>query len=173
MITIVSGTNRSDSYTEAVSRLYHEILNSSGEEVQMLSLRELPGNLLETDLYGKRSPELQAIMDKFIVPVNKFVFVVPEYNGSFPGVLKLFIDAVPPRLWKDKKAAIIGVSSGRAGNLRGQEHLTGIFHYLKMHVHYNKPKLSGIEGLMDDQRRIIDEATMKVLVEHAGVVRGW
>jgi chromate reductase, NAD(P)H dehydrogenase (quinone) len=173
MITIVSGTNRSDSYTEAVARLYHEILSASGEEVQMLSLRELPGNLLESDLYGKRSPELQTIMDKFIVPVNKFVFVVPEYNGSFPGVLKLFIDAVPPRLWKDKKAAIIGVSSGRAGNLRGQEHLTGIFHYLKMHVHYNKPKLSGIEGLMDDQRRIIDEATMKVLVEHAGVVRGW
>ncbi|MFN8864808.1 MAG: NADPH-dependent FMN reductase [Flavobacteriales bacterium] len=173
MITIVSGTNRSDSYTEAVARMTSDLLSTAGEQVQVLSLRELPGGLLETDLYGKRSPELQAIMDKFIVPVNKFVFVVPEYNGSFPGVLKLFIDAVPPRLWKDKKASIIGVSSGRAGNLRGQEHLTGIFHYLKMHVHYNKPKLSGIEGLMDDQRRIIDEPTMKILTEHVEAVRGW
>jgi chromate reductase len=173
MITILSGTNRNDSYTEAVARVFAEILSSSGDPVQLFSLRDIPQDFVRSDLYGKSSQEMQAILDKFIAPVNKFVFVVPEYNGSFPGVLKLFIDAVPPRLWKDKKATIIGVSSGRAGNLRGQEHLTGIFHYLKMHVHYNKPKLSGIEGLMNDQRRIIDEPTMKILIEHAEAVRGW
>jgi len=173
MITIIAGTNRPDSYTEAVARLYAELLHAEGQDSQLLSLRDLPADLAVSDLYGKRSPVMQEILNNLIIPVDKFVFVVPEYNGSFPGILKMFIDAVPPRNWKDKKAAIIGISSGRAGNLRGQEHLTGIFHYLKMHVHYNKPKLSGIEGLMDDQRRIIDEATMKVLVEHAGVVRGW
>jgi flavin-dependent dehydrogenase len=33
--------------------------------------------------------------------------------------------------------------------MRGQDHLTGVLHYLKMHVHYHKPKLSGISKALE------------------------
>lgn len=173
MITVISGTNRTDSYTEAVAGLYAELLTALNQPAQVLSLRDLPTNVAFEDVFGARTPEMQAVVDRYIASVDKFVFVVPEYNGSFPGILKVFIDALPPRLWRDKKAAIVGVSSGRAGNLRGQEHLTGIMHYLKMHVHYNKPKLSGIEGLMDDKRHLVNESTRRLLAEHAALIAAW
>jgi len=173
MTTILSCTNRPDSYTETVARLYAELMTNHSEQAHVLSLRELPVNVAFEEVFGKRSPAMQELIDTYLVPVHKFVFVVPEYNGSFPGILKVFIDAIPTKTWRDKKAAIVGVSSGRAGNLRGQEQLTGILHYVKMHVHYNKPKLSGIEGLMDDNRHIIDGITMKILEDHVDAFIKW
>lgn len=173
MITIISGTNRPDSYTEAVANHYLTVLEQLGLECQLLNLKDLPHSFAFDDLYGKRTEAMQSIISQFIEPVHKFVFVMPEYNGSFPGVLKTFIDAVPPKLWKDKKAAIVGVSSGRAGNLRGQEHLTGILHYLKLHVHYNKPKISGVEHLMDINKKLTDESTLMILLEHAQLVKSY
>lgn len=173
MITIISGTNRPDSYTEAVANHYLSMLQQLDLECQLLNLKDLPPSFAFDDLYGKRTKAMQSIISQFIEPVHKFVFIMPEYNGSFPGVLKTFIDAVPPKLWKDKKAAIVGVSSGRAGNLRGQEHLTGILHYLKLHVHYNKPKISGVDHLMDGSKKLTDETTLMILLEHAQHVKAF
>jgi chromate reductase, NAD(P)H dehydrogenase (quinone) len=170
MITIISGTNRVDSFTETVAMHYASELAQLGAACQVLSLRQLPVNIVFSDVYGQRTPEMQAIIDQYIEPIHKFVFVVPEYNGSFPGVLKIFLDAVSPKLWKDKKSAMIGVSSGLAGNLRGQEHLTGILHYLKMNVHYSKPKLSGVDKLFSPERQLIHEPTRLILNEHAQAV---
>lgn len=155
--------------SEIVCEMYRDMLNSREVQSQILSLQQLPHNFAFEELYGSRSEEMTSIIEKYISNVDKFLFVIPEYNGSFPGVLKTFIDAVPPKLFREKKAAIIGVSDGRAGNLRGQEHLTGILHYLKMHVHYSKPKISGIDNLVDNDKKINDQGTLDVLRHHAEV----
>jgi len=173
MITVISGTNRRDSFTEGVARIYAELVEAHGGTSQVLTLRELPADVASGEMYKQRTDEMSALIEKYLSGVDKFVFIVPEYNGSYPGILKLFLDVVPPRIWKDKKAAIIGVSSGHAGNLRGLEHLTGILHYLKLFVHYDKPKLSAIEGLLDDERRLVDAAAVKKLEEHAGLIVQW
>ena len=76
---------------------------------------------------------------------NKYVFIIPEYNGSFPGVFKAFIDGLRfPATFEGKKCAIVGVSKGAQGGALAMSHLTDIFHYLKMHVHPLKPRLSNI-----------------------------
>jgi NAD(P)H-dependent FMN reductase len=92
--------------------------------------------------------------------VNKFVFVVPEYNGSFPGILKTFLDSMHPREWNNKDVCLVGVADGRAGNIRGLEHLTGILQYLKMHVYHDKLPISIVNKIMDDQGNF-SEAQMK------------
>jgi NAD(P)H-dependent FMN reductase len=170
MVTIISGTNRAESYTRAVTTTYFKLLQDTGVPVQVLSLEQLPVNVAFEDYNGAKSPELKSIIEKYVANVEKFVFIIPEYQGSYPGVLKLFLDMVNPKLLNEKKAAIIGISSGRAGNLRGQEHLTGVLHYLKMHVHFNKPKLSGVSHLFNEQMEMSDEATLKVLHDHARAV---
>ncbi|MEL6607264.1 MAG: NAD(P)H-dependent oxidoreductase, partial [Bacteroidota bacterium] len=76
---------------------------------------------------------------------QKYVFIVPEYNGSFPGVFKAFIDGLQfPNTFKDKKCALVGVSKGPQGASFAMSHLTDIFHYLRMHVYPLKPRLAGI-----------------------------
>lgn len=161
-ITVISGTNREDSHTEKIARHYEAVLKEKGEIVNYLSLLELPADFIKTDLYGKRSEAFQQIIEKDIVNQHKFVFVSPEYNGSFAGILKVFLEAIPPRFWVDNKACLVGVSSGRAGNLRGMEHLTNILNYLKMNVYHNKLPISRVDSLMDGVG-IKDEETLKVI----------
>lgn len=172
MITVFSGTNRPDSNTLLVATQYCSLLSAAGLENQLLDLQSLPRDFAFTDLYGNRSTPMEGILKQYIENVEKFVFVVPEYNGSFPGVMKTLIDGIHPKFFRDKKAALIGLASGHAGNLRGLEHLTGILHYLKVHVHYNKLKLSDIDNLMHNGR-VVQEKALHQLTDHAAIWLKW
>src|SRR5699024_6307007 len=102
------------------------------------------------DLYGHRSEAFQPIQD-CVSQTKKFLFIVPEYNGSFPGVLKTFIDACSfPVSFYGKKAALVGVSSGKYGNIRGIEHFTGVCHYIHLHVMPLKIHISYILNELDE-----------------------
>ncbi|MES2134307.1 MAG: NADPH-dependent FMN reductase [Bacteroidota bacterium] len=162
-ITVISGTNRENSHTEKVARHYEAILKSKGETVNYLSLKDLPDSFISSDLYGKRSEAFQKIIDADIAHQHKFIFISPEYNGSFAGILKVFLDAIPPRMWADNKACLVGVSSGRAGNLRGLEHLTNILNYLKVNVYHNKLPISRVDTLLNTDAGIKDDETLKVI----------
>lgn len=162
-ITIISATNRPDSNTEKVATYYQMVLKEMGVAANILSLKNLPESVLHSDLYGKRSPEFQEIIEKYVEHQEKFVFIAPEYNGSFAGILKVFLDAIPPRLWTDNKACLVGVSTGRAGNLRGMEHLTNILNYLKVNVYHNKLPISRVDTLIDVSGNFLDADTKLVI----------
>lgn len=163
MITIISATNRPNSNTQKVALFYAQLMEKQGLVPKLFSLEQLSPDTKFIDLYGKQSDTFQQLLEEYIIPAEKFVFIVPEYNGSFPGILKLFIDAIHPDINRNKKAALVGVSSGRAGNLRGMDHLTGVLHYLGIHVHPNKLPISSVLGLLDEQGKIKDEGTIKAL----------
>ncbi len=162
-ITIISATNRNDSNTEKIANYYLTNLKSKGINASLLSLKNLPQNFLFTDLYGQRSPAFQTIIDTYIENQTKFIFVAPEYNGSFAGVLKVFLDAIPPKMWTDNKALLTGVASGRAGNLRGLEHLTNVLNYLKINVYHNKLPISSVDKLVDTSANLTDVDTKNVI----------
>lgn len=162
-ITIISSTNRLDSNTEKIANYYLSILKNKTFHVDLLNLKELPESFLFSDLYGKRSDEFQKIIDKYIEQQTKFIFIVPEYNGSFPGILKGFLDAVSPKLWLDNKACLVGISTGRAGNLRGMEHLTNILNYLKVNVYHNKLPISRVDSLLDTSGNLTDAETKRAI----------
>jgi chromate reductase, NAD(P)H dehydrogenase (quinone) len=162
-ITIISATNRVDSNTEKIANHYLSVLRGKGVEASILNLKDLPETFLTSDLYGKRSPEFQKIIDTYVEHQHKFIFISPEYNGSFAGVLKVFLDAIPPKSWQDNKACLVGVSAGRAGNLRGLEHLTNILNYLKVNVYHNKLPISVVSNLLDTAGNLSDVETQKVI----------
>jgi NAD(P)H-dependent FMN reductase len=167
MTTIISGTNRPDNYTISIASLFSEMLTGLGVQNQVLDLRALPKDFAFNDLYDSKSPTFESIIRQYITEADKFIFIAPEYNGSIPGVLKTFIDGIPPKNWTDKKALLIGLSDGHAGNMRGLEHLTGILHYLKVHVHYNKTKLSYIGKSFDRNALQADDRTDQQLRRQA------
>lgn len=162
MITIISGTNRSRSNTYKAARSCKEILDSLNVESQILSLEELPKDFLYSDLYGNRSDAFRELVEKYIYGVDRIIFVIPEYHGSFPGVLKAFIDALDGEDVENKKAFLVGVAAGHAGGLRPLGQFTEILHHLKMEVYSGKPKLSSIDKLVDDDR-VIDKSSLEKL----------
>ena len=68
------------------------------------------------------------------------------------------------KVWHYKKALLTGVATGRAGNLRGMDHLADTLHYMKMNVHYNKLPISVINKVMDENGHL-NEETLKVINE--------
>jgi len=155
MYTIISGTNRPGSHTEKVANEYKKILAEKNIDAKILTLLDI--NVLH------RNDEIIKIENNILIPTSKFIFIIPEYNGSYPGVLKALIDNSDIRnVWQFKKALLTGVASGRAGNLRGMDHLADTLHYLKMNVHYNKLPISVINKVMDESGKL-NEETIRVI----------
>ena len=146
-IVVISGTNNKNSLTAQVADYYAGLVHKHGGNSQVLKLTSLPADFTVTALYENngKNPDfnyLRVIMEM----AQKYVFIIPEYNGSFPGVFKAFIDGLKfPDTFRDKKCAMVGVSKGPQGGVFAMSHLTDIFHYLTMHVYPLKPRLSGIQ----------------------------
>ena len=163
MITVISGTNRPGSRTKIVADLFFELLKeSTTEEVKFLDLVDMNLPLLTNEMYEKtgQHPCITDIQDNILLPSRLWVIISPEYNGSYPGILKLLIDSLSIRRYKEtfsgKKAALIGVATGRAGNFRGMEHLTGLLNYLNILVMPNKLPISSVDQFMDADRNLAD-----------------
>lgn len=162
MITLISGTNRPNNNTRKVVSILERLYREKGVETQVLDLCTLPRDVAFSEVYGNRSDAFAEILVKYVASVDKFVFVVPEYNGGFPGIVKLFLDAAEPKMWYGKKAAIAGLSAGRSGNLRGMDHLTGVLNYLQVNVHHFKPGLSRLYA--EDKGDLVLSADYDVLL---------
>lgn len=159
MITIISSSNRRGNKTQNFSNYCLNWLKEQGEEVQLFSLDELPTSIDLNEVYSYDSSVFTDIAKKFIIPADKLYFVVPEYNGSVPGILKLFMDGVKPEFFAGKKAALLGIAAGRAGNLRGMDHLTDVLHYLQVEVMSLKLPVSQIYNILDAEGNVSDETT--------------
>lgn len=153
---IISGTNRPESNTHQLSLHYQQTLDSFGVKAELLNLTGLDVSC--------PNEQYKAIEKEYIIPAQKFIFITPEYNGSFPGVLKSLIDISDYRAcWWNKKALLTGVSTGRAGNLMGMGHLTAVLHNLKMIVHPYQLPVSSIHKLINEEGKITDIPTLKAI----------
>ncbi|MEO7444438.1 MAG: NAD(P)H-dependent oxidoreductase [Ferruginibacter sp.] len=156
MITIISASNRDDNNTLKVSREYERILQEKNITVQVLSLAERA--------VFQRDEEFLKMEKNFLIGADSFIIIMPEYHGSYPGILKLMIDNADVKncFWH-KKVLLTGVSTGRAGNLRGMEHLTGSLLHMKMKVHFNRLPLSRVDTLMDNDNHFTDAPTLNII----------
>ncbi len=157
MITIISGTNRPNGRTEFVAQYVFDLIEKfTDEEVNFIKLSELDSAFVHPMMYSGefQHPDLSEIQDKYIIPAEKWIMLSPEYNGSYSGIGKVFVDALSARRYEEtfsgKKLGLIGIASGRAGNLRGLDHLTTAFNYLGMIVYPNRLPLSRIEDRIED-----------------------
>ncbi|MFT3980403.1 MAG: NAD(P)H-dependent oxidoreductase [Ferruginibacter sp.] len=156
MITIISGTNRNDNNTKKVALEYQRLLAEKNVESSVLALDEV--NVLVRDQDFIRMEE------DILKPTEKYIIIMPEYNGSYPGILKLMIDNTNvQQTWWHKKVLLTGVSTGRAGNLRGMEHLTGSLLHMKMLVHPNRLPISVVNTLMDSGNRFVHQQTLAAI----------
>lgn len=173
MITIIQSTNRPDSNSEFVSRHISQMVSQMYDgPVGQISMTDLPAEILHASCYeAERLPQvLKDMQDQWMIPAHKFIWILPEYNGSFPGVLKTFIDAISVRRYDEtfklKKSMLIGIATGRSGNIRGMDHLSGILLHMKSVVYPRLLPISRVHDLMDEEGRINHEPTLRTLENH-------
>lgn len=163
MMTLICGTNRPNSNSEFIVKNYLELAKKQGVEANTYSLADLPDDFINASAYGTPPDSFSQILNNIIAPSSHFVFVVPEYNGSYPGILKVFLDTIHPKVWQGKKAALVGVATGRAGNLRGLDHLVGVLHYLQVEVYSQKPLLSSVHQCLNTDGNLVNEEYIDLL----------
>lgn len=159
---IIAATNRNNSRTETFAKYYQDFLATHGETSEIFSLRNLPDGLLG-NFFDKENNGFAPIQAK-VTAAQKFIFIVPEYNGGFPGVLKLFVDACTfPESFKGKKAALVGIAAGKYGNVRGIEHFAGICSYCGIHTLPLRIHVPNAASIINEQREITHEDTLKFM----------
>ena len=143
-ILIISGTNRPNSLTLTVARYYADMLKNKSVSANILDLSIVSTDFIFTGLYSNKNEPFNLAKIQ-IEQVLKYIFIIPDYNGSFPGILKAFIDGLAfPGTFLNKKYTMVGMSKGIRGGILALSHLTNVSHYLKMYVHTIRLTLSNI-----------------------------
>jgi chromate reductase len=148
--------------------LLAEARRAFGEAIQTEANLRLP--LYDGDLEDREGipPDVQALSDQ-IAAADAVVIATPEYNKSFPGVLKNALDWVSRTKgspFRGKPVAIVSAADGRAGGDRSQ-------FALRLALTPFRPRLlSGPEVMVADashafttEGRLIDARYQKALAE--------
>jgi len=128
-IIIISGSNRSKSNARRVSDYVQKKYTTQGIQAEVFDLKDYPFEDTIDGSYDSKKPKIKAF-NEYLLGADGIVFVVPEYNGSFPGFLKVMIDYTPyPNGFENKPIAYIGEASGVFGSLRAVEQFQLVMNY--------------------------------------------
>ena len=128
-LKIISGTDRPNSHAIKISNYVSTLYKEMGIQAEVISLEDFPLHAVIGGKYGEDIAEVDAFRAP-IIEADGLVFVIPEYNGSFPGILKMFVDHLPfPKAFEKMPMAFIGEATGAFGGLRAVEQFQMIANY--------------------------------------------
>jgi len=160
----ISGSLRQGSLNTAVLRSCAALL-PDGVTFSLADLAAVP--LYNEDLRVQGLPLSVQQLREQIKAADAIVIATPEYNYSFPGVLKNAIDWAsrpPEQPFDGKPIALIGATPGGLGTSRAQYQLRQVFIYLNGHV-LNRPEvmISAAPSKFDADGKLVDETTTENL----------
>lgn len=168
MITVISGTSRQGNNTLKIARHVADLHAKGGQDVSLLDLQELPAAAFKPEIFGDKPEELTGAFTDKVLNADGLVVVIPEYNGSYPGVLKHFIDLLPfPEAFDCRPVAFIGLAAGYHGALRAVEQMQMVFAYRNAHLYNRRVFIPAVYKVLDEEGGLVDDALRDRLEEQA------
>jgi NAD(P)H-dependent FMN reductase len=150
-----------------VAHLVERHYKTVGAPCDVFSLRDLPPEMFDPGAYA-HNPTGVVELQRRVLDARGLHIVTPEYNGSFPGVLKYFIDMLKfPESFEHKPVAFIGEAAGLWGGLRPVEQLAQIFSYPNAHLYPDRVFIPGINQKLDADGNLTDPAINDRLAKQA------
>jgi len=140
---VFAGSTRADSFNKKLARDAAEALRGAGFEVTLADLRDFPMPLYDGDVENAQGlPERARAFKELVRGHDALAIASPEYNGSFPAVVKNVVDwisrpgAGEPHLavFRGKQAMLLSASPGASGGRRGLRHLRELLEMIGVHV---------------------------------------
>lgn len=152
-IPVILGTTRKGRMSAHVARFVHgELLKRKGVTTEVIDIAKLP---LPVDDAG------EAIKDAgFSEKMNRadgLVIVSPEYNHSFPGLLKHVLDSCLKE-YIHKPAGLAGVSAGPFGGARGIQSFLPVLRELGLVAIFWDLNFGTVAKTFDESGKLLDEA---------------
>jgi len=167
MIICIVGTNRLNSNSLCLAVELQRTYARLGRDMRLLDLTELPPEIFLPSAYAEKPASFEPFA-QIVFDASGLVFVVGEYNGSFPGVLKLFIDHLPfPQSFEHRPVCFIGLAAGMWGGLRAVEHLQGVLGYRNAHLFPDRVLIPRCAAAFDAEGRLCDAELLARLERQA------
>jgi chromate reductase, NAD(P)H dehydrogenase (quinone) len=134
-ILAFASSTRKESFNKKLVAIAAQGAREAGAEVTLIDLKDFPLPLFDQDLEAEQGmPENGKKLKKLFIDHDGLLIASPEYNSSFPAVLKNAIDWVSrpapgePSLaaFRGKAATLMSASPGALGGLRGLVHVRSI-----------------------------------------------
>ncbi len=126
-VPVLLGSVRRGRRSLRVARFAAGRLEAAGAEAPLLDLAEIDLPIMEERLNKRDDPPPGLVgFSRAIRSADAVVVVSPEYNGSWPGVLKNALDYIHGE-WFRKPVGIVTVSVGRFGGVQLHNHLQLFF----------------------------------------------
>ncbi len=169
-IVVIVGSLRA----ESINKKYAQQLEALLPEGVSFDYANLALPLFNEELEAHYPHEAQTLKDQ-LKGADGVLFVTPEYNRSFPGVLKNAIDWAS-RPWgtnsfDGKPAAIIGVS-GSLATTQAQQQLRNVLLYLNTklmgqpEMYINKTTTFTETGQLNDDARTFADNFLSAFLQH-------
>lgn len=171
-LLVFAGSTRAASWNRKLAAAAAQMARDDGAEVTLLELADFDLPLYNGDLEAQRGLPAAAMRLKEIFYTHPaWIIATPEYNGSYPALLKNAIDwasrPVPKHPeWADgrkpfagKVVGVLSASPGALGGLRAQSHLLPLL----MNLHcWVAPKQFGLvkaDGGFDPDGHLATDAS--------------
>jgi len=160
-ILALSGSLRSASLNKRLLALAQDELEAAGASVHTIDLNDFPLPFYNQEIQDAGFPESAERLKNLVESHDGILIVSPEYNFSYPAVVKNAIDWLSrykPNPFKDKHGLLMSASPGLIGGNRGLWALRVPLECLGVHVHPNMFSLAQAAKAFDDDGRLQDEA---------------
>ncbi len=175
-IGVIIGSLRRESFCKKVAHNLMDML-PQGLEAKVIDIGDLAIYNQDFEEDGATPPQWEAFRAA-IKGCDGFLFVTPEYNRSFPAVLKNALDIgsrpYGHNLWSAKPAAVVSVSPGVLGGFGANHHLRQVMTFVNLYV-MQQPEayLGNAAALLDKDGAINDEGTKKFLQNVTDSFAAW
>ncbi len=151
-IPVILGTTRRGRMSAHVARFVtSELSKRAGVVTELLDIAEMP---LPTDGAGDeiKDPAFSQKMEN----ADGLIIVAPEYNHSFPGLLKHLLDTCLEE-YIHKAAGIVGVASGPFGGTRVIENFLPVLRELGLMTIFTDLNFSKVGKEFDEAGKLLNE----------------
>jgi len=174
-IGIFVGSLRKGSFSKIIAQHLSNLL-ADKFDVQFPDIGNLTMYNQDLDMEGA-TPQAWIDFRKEVKALDAVLFVVPEYNRSFPPVLKNAIDIASrpygKNAWNDKPGAVVSISVGQLGGFGANHHLRQTAACLNIHLMGQPEAYIGNIMAITDSSGVTDENTKKFLQNFADAFIEW
>lgn len=155
-IPVILGTTRKSRMSAHPARFMTEQLEKrQGVTTELIDISKLPMPVDDAG-DGIKDP---AFAEKMAL-ADALVIVTPEYNHSFPGLLKHVLDSCLKE-YIHKAAGIVGVSAGPFGGVRAIQDFLPVMRELGLVNIFWDVNFGNVTGVFDDSGTLLDQAFIK------------
>lgn len=155
-IPVLLGTVRQGRQSEKVARfMLDQISQQQGVETELIDIRTLPITTQDAGPAAK-DPQFAATIERS----DGLVIVVPEYNHSYPGMLKHVLDT-NYKEYLHKAVGLCGVSQGSFGGTRVIEQMLPILKAFGLVTIVSDLNFGNVEQVFNESGMLLEEAYIR------------